>query len=114
MDRHVENAKAVADFLKTHDGVIKIYYPGLEDFVGYEVNKKQARAAGAMISFVLSDNYDIKEFFKNVDLITLGESLGGVESLISHPASMTHLTVKLIMLLQVLAAVVQFQELCVT
>jgi cystathionine beta-lyase len=93
LDRHVENARIVADFLKEHKGVKKIYYPGFEDFDGFAVHNKQASAPGAMISFILSDEYDIKEFFRNVKLITLAESLGGVESLISHPASMTHASI---------------------
>ncbi len=93
LDRHIENARYVVDFLKNHQGVTKIYYPGLEEAEGYEIHKKQSYGPGAMISFVLSDEYDIKSFFKNTELITLGESLGGVESLISHPASMTHASI---------------------
>ncbi|HEX2927913.1 MAG TPA: PLP-dependent aspartate aminotransferase family protein [Ruminiclostridium sp.] len=93
MDRHIENARYIADFLKEHEGVTKVYYPGLPDAGGYSVHKRQAYGPGAMISFVLSQNYDIKEFFKNVKIITLGESLGGVESLVSHPASMTHASI---------------------
>jgi len=93
MDRHIENARYVVDYLSNLSGVEKIYYPGLVDFEGYEVHKRQSTAPGTMISFVLSDEYDIKTLFKNVKLITLGESLGGVESLISHPASMTHASI---------------------
>lgn len=93
MDRHLENAAFLADFLRKHDGVTKVYYPGFEDFPGYEIQKKQASGAGAMISFVLSDEYDIHKFFQNVKLITLAESLGGVESLVCHPASMTHASI---------------------
>lgn len=93
LDRHIENSRYVVDFLKNHEGVTKIYYPGLETSEGYETHKKQAYGPGAMISFVLSDDYDIKLFFKNVSLVTLGESLGGVESLVSHPASMTHASI---------------------
>jgi cystathionine beta-lyase len=93
MDRHTENARHIVEFLKNHDGVTKIYYPGLPESQGYSVHKRQAYGPGAMISFVLSDDYDIKTFFKNVKIITLGESLGGVESLVSHPASMTHASI---------------------
>jgi len=93
MDRHLENSKFAAEFLRSHNGVTKVYYPGFEDFVGYEIHKKQASGAGGIISFVLSDNYDIHEFYKNVKLITLAESLGGVESLVCHPASMTHASI---------------------
>lgn len=93
MDRHLENAAYLADFLRRHDGVEKVYYPGFPDFPGYEIQKKQASGAGAMISFVLSDRYDIRRFFKSVRLIALAESLGGVESLVCHPATMTHASV---------------------
>ncbi len=93
MDRHLENAAYLADFLRKHDGVTKVYYPGFEDFPGYEIQKKQASGAGAMISFVLSDRYDIHQFFRSVKLIALAESLGGVESLVCHPASMTHASI---------------------
>lgn len=93
MDRHIENASYLAEFLKNHPSVEKVYYPGLEDHPGYEIHKKQANGAGAIISFVLKEGFNIKEFFKGVELITLGESLGGVESLISHPATMTHASI---------------------
>lgn len=90
MDRHQENAKIIANWLKKSGYASKVYYPGLEDDPGYEVQKKQADGAGAMISFVLNDKYDYKKFFESLQLITLAESLGGVESLACHPASMTH------------------------
>ncbi|MCR4937875.1 MAG: PLP-dependent aspartate aminotransferase family protein [Lachnospiraceae bacterium] len=90
MDRHEENAKALALWLKDSGYVEKVYYPGLKDDPGYEVQKKQADGPGAMISFVLRKEYDYKRFFKNLKVITLAESLGGVESLVCHPASMTH------------------------
>ena len=93
MDRHQENAAFLADFLRKHDGVTRVYYPGFEDFPGYEIHKKQASGAGAMISFVLSDRYDIHKFFRSVKLIALAESLGGVESLVCHPATMTHASI---------------------
>jgi cystathionine beta-lyase len=93
MDRHLENAAFLADFLRRHDGVTKVYYPGFRDFPGYEIQKKQASGAGAMISFVLSDRYDIRRFFRGVKLVALAESLGGVESLVCHPASMTHASI---------------------
>ncbi|HHV33067.1 MAG TPA: PLP-dependent transferase [Clostridiales bacterium] len=90
MDRHLENAAFLAEFLRSHPAAEKVYYPGFPDSEGYNIQKKQASGAGAMISFVLSNRYDIREFYKNVNLIALGESLGGVESLVCHPASMTH------------------------
>lgn len=93
MDRHLENAAYAAEFLAGQDGVEKVYYPGLPDAQGFEVQQKQARGAGAVVSFVLSQRYDIKKFFKAVRLVTLGESLGGVESLVCHPASMTHASI---------------------
>lgn len=90
MDRHVANAGKIAKWLSESGYVSKVYYPGLESDPGYEVQKKQAEGAGAMISFVLNDKYDYKKFFENLELITLAESLGGVESLVCHPATMTH------------------------
>ena len=93
MDRHVENATKAAEFLKNHKAVKKVYYPGLPNAQGYETNKKQAKNGGAMISFELYENYDIKTFFSSLRLIALAESLGGVESLVCHPASMTHASI---------------------
>ena len=90
MDRHVANAGKIAKWLSESGYVSKVYYPGLESDPGYEVQKKQADGAGAMISFVLNDKYDYKKFFEQLNLITLAESLGGVESLVCHPATMTH------------------------
>lgn len=90
MDRHQENALKLAKWLLDSGYVDKVYYPGLESDPGYEIQKKQAKGPGAMISFVLKKEYDYKTFFKSLKLITLAESLGGVESLVCHPASMTH------------------------
>lgn len=90
MDRHNENAKVIADFLNNRDEIEKVYYPGLKDHIGYETQKKQAKGYGGVISFVIKDNYDYKRFFESLKLITFAESLGGVESLVCHPASMTH------------------------
>lgn len=90
MDRHQENAKYIAEFLDKSPLVEKVYYPGLKSHIGYEIQEKQATGYGAVISFVLKDTVDIKKFFKNLKLITFGESLGGVESLMCHPATMTH------------------------
>ena len=90
MDRHVENAKKIAEWLQQSGYVDKVYYPGLKSDPGYEVQKKQADGPGAMISFTLKKEYDYKTFFKSTKLVTLAESLGGVESLLCHPASMTH------------------------
>lgn len=90
MDRHVGNALHVARALAENPAVKKVYYPGLPDDPGYEVNRRQASAAGAMISFELQEDYDHRAFFAHLGLVTLAESLGGVESLACHPASMTH------------------------
>ena len=93
MDRHVYNAEKVADFLSKHGAVKNVYYPGLSDSQGYEVNRRQAKNGGAMISFELKDNYDINTFFESLQLVSLAESLGGVESLVCHPSSMTHASI---------------------
>ncbi len=90
MDRHVANAIKIAEWLEKSGYVEKVYYPGLKSDPGYEVQKKQADGPGAMISFTLKKEYDYKKFFKSLKLVTLAESLGGVESLVCHPASMTH------------------------
>ena len=93
MDRHNENALKAAQFLLSHKAVKKVYYPGLKQAQGYEIHKNQAKNGGAMISFELYENYDIKTFFKSLSLVALAESLGGVESLVCHPASMTHASI---------------------
>ncbi len=90
MDRHVLNAQKIAEWLMESGYVDKVYYPGLKSDPGYETQKKQADGPGAMISFTLKKEYDYRQFFRNVKLVTLAESLGGVESLVCHPASMTH------------------------
>jgi cystathionine beta-lyase len=93
MDRHTENALAAAKFLSSHKGVKRVYYPGLETDPGYAVNSRQARNGGAMISFELADGYDKSVFFESLQLIMLAESLGGVESLVCHPSTMTHASI---------------------
>lgn len=93
MDRHVENAEALARLLRDHEAVKTVYYPGLPDAQGFEINGRQAKNGGAMISFELNEGYDIRKFFQNLRLIALAESLGGVESLVCHPASMTHASI---------------------
>ena len=93
MDRHTGNAEKAAAFLIENSAVKKVYYPGLPDAQGYEINRRQAKNGGAMISFELKENYNIRTFFKSLRLIALAESLGGVESLVCHPASMTHASI---------------------
>ena len=92
MKAHCENGKQVAEFLKTHPKVDKIYWPGFTDHPNHEVAKKQMRGFGGMISITLKDA-DLAETFRiasNFRVFTLAESLGGVESLLNHPATMTH------------------------
>jgi cystathionine beta-lyase len=93
MDSHVENAAAAAKFLNGHPRVKKVHYPGLPDCPGYDLNLKQAKNGGAMLSFELADGLDINAFFGALRLVALAESLGGVESLVCHPASMTHASI---------------------
>lgn len=93
MDRHTANAEKAAAFLKENPAVKKVYYPGLPDAQGYEIHRRQAKNGGAMISFELKENYHIRAFFKALRLVALAESLGGVESLVCHPATMTHASV---------------------
>lgn len=93
LDRHNENAEKITEFLVKSEYVTKIYYPGLKNSKGYEIHKKQASGFGGMISFVINEKVDYRKFLKSLKLITLGESLGGVESLICHPASMTHASI---------------------
>lgn len=90
LERHEENAKKIAEYLSNSEYVDKIYYPGIKESKGYETHIKQATGFGGMISFVVNEKVDYKKFVKSLKLITLAESLGGVESLICHPASMTH------------------------
>ena len=93
LDRHVDNAEKLANYLLNHPLVNNVYYPGLASSQGYEVNKSQAKNGGAMISFELKENCNIKTFFSELKLIALAESLGGVESLVCHPATMTHASI---------------------
>ena len=92
MKAHCENGRKVAEFLKDHPKVAKIYWPGFEDHPGHAVARKQMRDFGGMVSIVLN-NAGLEETFKvasSFEVFTLAESLGGVESLINHPATMTH------------------------
>ena len=92
MDRHCENGKKVAEFLKSHPKVDKVNWPGFPDSPNHSIAKKQMKDFGGMISFTLKGN-SMEEAFRlasSVKVFSLAESLGGVESLLSHPASMTH------------------------
>ena len=93
MQRHSENALFLAEHLSKHEAIERVYYPGLKSDSEYKIQSKQARAGGGMISFVLKDGYDYKKFFASTKIIVLAESLGGVESLLCHPASMTHASI---------------------
>ena len=95
MQRHCENGAAIANFLRNHSSVDKVYWPGFEDHPNHDVAKKQMRGFGGMVSFTLVGN-KIEEaltVLKKVEIFALAESLGGVESLIEHPAIMTHASV---------------------
>ncbi len=93
MERHNQNAIKFAGYLIKSGMAAKVYYPGLPDHPQHELAKKQMRGFGGMISADFEDVERAKMLLKNVRVFTLGESLGGVESLISHPASMTHASV---------------------
>ncbi len=93
MDRHQENAQKVAEWLLENPAVKNVYYPGLSTDPGYQLQKEQADGAGAMISFELIDDRKKEKFFDGLSIISLAESLGGVESLVCHPASMTHASI---------------------
>lgn len=92
MQRHCENGEAIANYLRSHSKVGKVYWCGFEDHPNHVIAKKQMRGFGGMISFVLKDDNieAANKVLKNTKLFSLAESLGGVESLIGHPASMTH------------------------
>lgn len=95
MQRHCENGRAIAEFLKNHHKVGEVYYPGFKDHPNHEVAKKQMRDFGGMVSFRLSNKSreTAFKFLENTRVFTLAESLGGVESLVNHPATMTHASI---------------------
>jgi cystathionine gamma-lyase/cystathionine beta-lyase/cystathionine gamma-lyase/homocysteine desulfhydrase len=95
MKRHEENGVAMANYLSNHSKVQKIYYPGLPDHPQHELAKRQMNGFGSMISFDLGSLDNAKKFLDRVRLCSLAESLGGVETLISHPETMTHASVPL-------------------
>ena len=91
MKQHQENANAVAKFLKNHEAITAVYYPGFVDHPGHDIAKRQQSDFGAMMSFEVKGGVEaVKVLFDNLELFTLAQSLGGVESLISHPSTMTH------------------------
>ncbi len=91
MDRHCDNAERIVEFLSGHPKVVKVLYPGLPEHPGHETAAKQMRRFGGMVSFVVTGGPSAAvEVCNRAELFILGESLGGVESLIEHPATMTH------------------------
>ncbi|MDX1601836.1 MAG: cystathionine gamma-synthase [Salinimicrobium sediminis] len=95
MQRHCENGEAVARFLKDHPGVDKVYWPGFEDHPNHAIAKKQMKGFGGMVSFTTAEGTleSAHNFLENLKIFTLAESLGGVESLAGHPATMTHASI---------------------
>lgn len=95
MDRHEINGRAVAEFLNNHDKVDTVYWIGLPTHKGHDIVKKQMRGFGGMVSFTLKgdDMEEAKTLMENLKVFALGESLGGVESLCTHPATMTHASI---------------------
>lgn len=95
MQRHCENGNKIAQFLENHDKVETVYYPGIKSHSNHEVAKKQMRDFGGMMSFRLKDKSQATTFkmLENFKVFTLAESLGGVESLVNHPATMTHASI---------------------
>lgn len=89
--QHQQNAEVVAQFLQEHPAVTQVFYPGFEDHPGHELAKRQQQGFGAMLSFELAGDIEqVKVFLEELSLFCLAESLGGVESLVAHPATMTH------------------------
>jgi cystathionine gamma-lyase/cystathionine beta-lyase len=95
MERHCSNGKAIAHFLRNHPKIDKVYWPGFEDHPNHDIAKRQMRDFGGMISFTMKGD-SIDEAFRmasSVKVFSLAESLGGVESLLGHPATMTHASI---------------------
>ena len=94
MKRHCENAKVIATFLDNHNKVDKVYWPGFENHLNHDVAKSQMSDYGGMISFTLKGDFElVKKITSSFKVFTLAESLGGVESLVNHPATMTHASI---------------------
>jgi len=95
MQRHCENGEKIATFLRSHPKVGKVYWCGFEDHPGYAIAKKQMRGFGGMMSFELKDQgaAELKRVLSSTKLFSLAESLGGIESMINHPATMTHASI---------------------
>lgn len=93
MEAHQKNAETLANYLVAHPAVAKVYYPGLVNHTGHEIAAKQMRGFGGMVAFELVDESKVAAFVEALEVITLAESLGGVESLIEVPAVMTHASI---------------------
>jgi cystathionine beta-lyase/cystathionine gamma-synthase len=93
MDAHCRGARAVAEFLRGHPSVPRVYFPGLPDHPGHEIARRQMKDFGGMVSFEMDTEHEALEVAGRTRLFFLGESLGGVESLIEHPGRMTHASV---------------------
>ena len=94
MERHQSNAMAIATYLENHSKVARVYYPGLPSHPQYTLNRTQASGFGGMVSFeIKGGEKEAVQFLESLELFTLAESLGGVESLIEHPALMTHASI---------------------
>ncbi|QHI72341.1 trans-sulfuration enzyme family protein [Aminipila terrae] len=90
LDKHQKNALLAAQYLKRHKAVKDVYYPGLKSHKNYDIQRSQATGDGGVLSLRLNDGWDSKRFTANLKIFDLAVSLGGVESLICHPATMTH------------------------
>lgn len=93
MEAHQKNAETLANYLVAHPAVANVYYPGLGNHAGHDIAAKQMRGFGGMVAFELVDESKVAEFVEALEVITLAESLGGVESLIEVPAVMTHASI---------------------
>ena len=95
MQRHCENGRAIANYLRSHEKIEKVYWPGFEDHPNHKIAASQMKDFGGMLSFKIKGNHyqDAITVLENLKIFTLAESLGGVESLCGHPASMTHASI---------------------
>lgn len=93
MDRHCQSGQSIANRLKESERIARVYYPGLPEHQNHDIAKKQMTQYGGVVSFEMKDTGDLVSKLRRLELITLAESLGGVESLIEHPATMTHASV---------------------
>jgi cystathionine beta-lyase/cystathionine gamma-synthase len=95
MQRHCENGERVAYWLRQHPAVARVYWPGFSDHPNHDIARRQMRGFGGMISFELKNDSvaEARRVLSSTKIFSLAESLGGVESLINHPASMTHASI---------------------